>query len=367
MAQGWIEQPATNYVACWRDADGKKHKKTIGPRKRDAQAFLAKVQTEIAAGTHVAPSGMLFSDFTDLWLERYARGSYATSTLAITENWIDAVLVPALGRKRLDKITTLDLQAFIDELPRARGGENELTPATRKRYMNTIRSMFGKAVEWKMLQANPSTAVTTPKASRHKELRVLTPAELKLFLGALPEDYLPLFKTLAYTGIRLGEALALEWEDIDLKARTIRVNKSVYKKTVGPTKTQNSLRTVSIPPSLVKNLVRGDSKLVFPNQDGTYFNQHNLRHRIFQPTCLKVGLAERVEDPTNKSKKRYVGLRIHDLRHTFASIMIANGETALMVKQAMGHGSINTTFDVYGHLFPDDKHAASDRFDEAVA
>lgn len=359
MANGSIILRGDKYYAYWTDPSGKRKGKVIGPRKKEAQEFLRKVHLEMRDGSYVSPSKMRWEEFVDKWLAEYARLTYKPDSYKAISTWISSVLRPAFAGKQVSRVSTSDLQGFYATLTRRDG--QPLAPASIRRYHNVVLSMFSVATDWEMVSRNPATGVRLPRVE-HKEMIVLSPQELRAFLAEVPDTYRDLFSTLAYTGLRFGEALALEWDHIDFDLKTVRVVSG---------KTHNARRTVPMPKTLAA-LLRERHRalgcptggLVFPSEAGGRLNAHNLRHRVFQRASVRAGLGEWA-DPENE--RLYRGFRIHDLRHTYASMLIANNESPKLVSMVMGHGSIRTTYDRYGHLFPDAKQDAGDRLDALIS
>jgi integrase len=193
----------------------------------------------------------------------------------------------------------------------------------------------------------------------------LTREELGLLLQTCQEhfpDYYPFVLLLARTGLRLGEAIAVQWGDIDMHGRFIEVKRAFSGPLLSTPKNGKPRRvdmsqqlTATLSTLLVERktatLRKGWSEVpawVFISEEGTPYNRGNFRWRIWYKLLEKAGLRR---------------IRIHDLRHTFASLLIQNGESLVYVKEQMGHYSIQLTVDTYGHLIPGGNTAAVDRLD----
>jgi integrase len=164
----------------------------------------------------------------------------------------------------------------------------------------------------------------------------LTPDEVRELLDAADRDDYALLATACMTGMRQGELLALRWDDIDWRSGTIRVHRSVYRGDFIDPKTAHSVRTIGMSKRLAAILM--DHKVaapyspwdfVFCSKDGTPLDQANLYNRMFQPTLRRAGLRR---------------IRFHDLRHTYASMLINQGENLKYVQSQLGHASITTTW-----------------------
>jgi integrase len=229
--------------------------------------------------------------------------------------------------------------------------------ATVQKALVMLKGMLKQAVEWDYLRVNPAQNVKAPRRE-HVEMDALTPDEIHTFLAALAPEWRPLFFTAIFTGMRLGELLALQWSDVDWRGGTIRVRRSVWQGQFQDPKTRNAVRTIGMSPRLRTVLMEhkldapwSEHDLVFCTADGGLLDDANLRHRVFEPSLRVAGLRK---------------IRIHDLRHTFASLLINQGENLKYVQQQLGHASITTTVDRYGHLMPDAHVGASQRLDATV-
>jgi integrase len=352
MARGFVKKRGKMWYAYWRDQRGTQHAKSIGTRKHDAEAFVTRMQTQVDDGSYrdLIPTG--FEDYATIWLRDYAAVQVKPSTLSGYRSMLKSSLIPFFGNAPLTSITTADVQRYIRErLDAGRSG------ATVHKAVVMLKGMLKQSVEWSYLRVNPAQVVKAPPRE-HKEMSFLTPAEVPVFLDALPEEWRPLFFTLIFSGMRLGELLALKWSDIDWDAGTIRISRSVWHGEFQEPKTRNAVRTVGMSDRLRWTLMdrmlaapQSPHDLVFCTAEGGLLDQANLRHRVFEPALAAAGFRK---------------IRIHDLRHTYASLLINNGENLKYAQQQLGHASITTTVDRYGHLMPDAHVGAGQRLDASV-
>lgn len=352
MARGSVHKRGAIYHAYWRDGSGKQHTKAIGPRKKEAEAFLDTVQAEIHAGTYRELKQATFAEFGQLWLETYAELNVKPSTLATYRSRINGAYARAFGTRKLSTIGPEDVQRFLTHK-----NTEGVSASTVRAYLVQLREVFSHAVLWGYLARNPCDGIKAPRVL-HKEMGFLTPDEVRALLDAADPDDHALLATAVMTGMRQGELLALQWDDIDWRAGTIRVHRSVYRGDFIDPKTTYSVRTVGMTKRLAAILM--DRKiaapyspwdLVFCSKDGTPLDQANLYNRMFQPTLRRAGLRR---------------IRFHDLRHTYASMLINQGENLKYVQAQLGHASITTTVDRYGHLMPDAHVGASERLDATL-
>ena len=271
--------------------------------------------------------------------------------------------------KRLDQITRQDLRDLI-----AAKREAGLAWNSVRNLICPLRELLNHAVDDGVLAASPATRLgklNKRPAERSQDTNPFTREELRLYLDTarqhFPHTY-PFFLTLARTGLRLGEALALQWEAIDWQGGFLEV-RYAYCHTSRRLQTPKNGKTRRVDMSrqlteILKTLLTERKKdtlkngwgevpsWVFVNEAGGMIDGDNLRQRVHRGILKKAGL-------------RHV--RLHDLRHTFASLLIQNGESLAYVKEQLGHHSIQITVDTYGHLVPGGNRQAVDRLDDPVA
>jgi len=352
MARGFVKKRGRVWYAYWRDPMGKQRGKAIGTRKKEAEAYVTRMQAKMSDGTYREIMQITFSEFAEMWLRNYATVQVKPSTLKNYRSMMHSSLIPFFGDVPLSAIRTADVQQYVAE--RLATG---VTGATVQKALIMLKGMLKQAVQWDYLHANPAQPVKAPRRE-HREMDSLTPAEIPAFLNAFEPEWRPLFFTAIFTGMRLGELLALQWSDIDWRSGTIRVRRSVWNGQFQEPKTRNAVRTIGMSPRLSTVLMEhkldtpwSSHDLVFCTASGDFIDQANMRHRVFEPALRAAGIRK---------------MRIHDLRHTFASLLINQGENLKYVQQQLGHASITTTVDRYGHLMPDAHVGASRRLDATV-
>ena len=184
---------------------------------------------------------------------------------------------------------------------------------------------------------------------------VFTPEEIRRLLDTQEEPLRTLLLMAALTGMRQGELFGLLWEDIDFAAHLIHVRRSRWRGTLGRPKSRRSRRAIDMPPTLEAALRRLSatrrSKFVFCSERGTPLDADNFRHREFPQALRRAGLRR---------------VRFHDLRHTYTSLLIAHGAHPKYIQVQLGHASIQTTLDRYGHLMPQLHQAEAQKLDQLV-
>ena len=247
-----------------------------------------------------------------------------------------------------------------------------LSPQTVRHARSTLRRALHDAQRDGILNRNVASLARPPRAAR-REMRALTAAEVgRLIEGTAGDRFGPLYATAAGTGLRLGELLGLSWSDIDLEARQLTVRRSLSRAHGGgfelaEPKTARSRRTVMLPAIALDALRRQKARqaadrlaagTAWQDERGLVFT--DALGRSGDPSAASVAFrtaADRLGLP----------VRLHDLRHTAASLMLAGGVPLKVVSEALGHSSIAITADVYSHVTPDLRREAADAMDRALS
>jgi len=347
-------------ASVWSAREGKRLRKTF-PTLSAARAWRAEAQTAIRRGTLRAPIATTVREAGEALVEGMRSGRirtrsgdrYKPSAIRSYEAALRDRIFPELGGKRLGDVQRRDVQRLADDLL-AEGRD----PSTIRNALMPLRVIYRRAVEDGDLSVNPCANLRLP-AVRGRRERIASPEEAQRLLAALPERDRPAWATALYAGLRRGELMALLWEDVDLAAGVIRVERSYDDKgrvEIEP-KSRAGRRTVPIVGALRDVLVDHkarqdrDGGLVFGSSAETPFVPSNLWRRA-QRAWRRAGL-----DP--------IGL--HEARHTFASVLIAAGVNAKAITTYMGHASIQTTYDLYGKLMPGSESEAAALVDAYLA
>ncbi len=333
--------------------------------KREAEKLLALEVAKYQSSGWYPSSSALFRDFAEKWLQNHVHGGYKPSTIYGYGLTLHAHLLPAFGHYRLDRITPEAVQAFLNE--RLKAGMN---PVTLNRLVRQLRTVLEHARRWRYISENPVDLVERPRV-RKRPMDYLRPDEIGRFLDAAPANRRLLFKSAILTGLRMGELLAMKWGHLDWHSGRYHVVESLWWgkggfQFVSP-KTESSQRAIRLQPGLLaelrtnrelqeqQRLLFGDASqdlgLIFCQPNGRPLNPNNLLNRDFRRTLQHAGLRR---------------MRFHDLRHTFASLMIAQGEHPKTIQEAMGHSSIGMTMNTYGHLLPRLQEEAADRLEASL-
>ncbi|WP_372595565.1 tyrosine-type recombinase/integrase [Actinotalea sp.] len=258
---------------------------------------------------------------------------------------------PRLGPLPVDAITREAVTAWIGwQRQQTTNRGRAYSPKSIANAHGLLSAVLSRAVELDLVGRNVAHKVPLPSDAEGPEMVILTEAEFIALLTATPAHWRPLVGTLFLTGLRWGEATALTPDDLDLDADTpvLRVSRAWKKGAagvyLGAPKTRKGRRTVSLPPELVPVLRaqaqgRAGGDLLFTAAQGGRVSAQHFHGRVWRPALAAAGLTKRP--------------RVHDLRHSHASHMLAQGEDIYSLSRRMGHESVKVTGDVYGHLLPD--------------
>lgn len=349
---------------------------TVKGTKGEAQRALREMLNSVERGGYVKPSRVTVGEWLKEWLNGYVELNCSPRTKASYEMIIRRHIIPELGMIPLSQVEPRHLQALYSR-QRARGrvqGKGQLSSQTVRYCHSLVAEALGYAVKMGLIGRNVALAIDAPRVE-HKAMSTLAPEDVPKFLEAAAETpYYAFFYTLLYTGMRRGEALALRWKNVDLGLPSLSVTASLsvvetaYKLNgsyvIKEPKTPHSRRQIALPPSLVLVLRQRraeqkrqgdllgkaltDNDFVFAHPDGTPLDPSTVSHALAN-IIRKVGLPH---------------IRLHDLRHTHATVMLKASVHPKVVSERLGHSSIRITLDTYSHVLPGIQEAAAQRFDD---
>ena len=346
------------------------HRKTVHGTKKDAEVELAKFVTEVQNGLVVDGKSLRFSEFTEIWKRDYGSKELAPTTYKRYCRMLETRILPYFGHFYINKIRPTDIMKFYDllekdtQLVRKKGNNGSKTkkPLSGKTILEhhrLLRAMLHKAVYWQLIVANPAERVQAPKARKPKR-RSYDDEQTKILLENLEKlsveetKYKVAIILTVFTGVRLGELMGLEWQDVDFKNGIISINRSsqylsdmgVFTKTP---KTESSIREIAIPEFIISLLE--EYKLWYEEQKSIYGELWTNSDRLF------VQADGKPMHPSSISKwfVKYVStiglpvINFHGLRHTNASLLVAQNVDIAVVSARLGHAQISTTLDFYVH------------------
>ena len=354
------------------DLNGKPmiHRKTVHGTKKDAEVELAKFVTEVQNGLVIDGKSLKFSEFTEIWKRDYGSKELAPSTYKRYCRMLETRLLPYFGHFYINKIRPTDIMKFYDllekdtQLIRKKGNngtktKKPLSGKTILEHHRLLRAMLHKAVYWQLIVANPAERVQPPK-SRKPKRKSYDDEQTKILLENLEllsskdTKYKVAIILTVFTGVRLGELMGLEWQDVDFKNGIISINRSSqYLADMGVftkvPKTESSIREIAIPEFIISLLE--EYKLWYEEQKSVYGELWTNSDRLF------VQADGKPMHPSTISKwfVKYVGqiglpvINFHGLRHTNASLLVAQNIDIAVISARLGHAQISTTLDFYVH------------------
>jgi integrase len=328
------------WQARYRDRSGRQRTRTF-LTKGEARTFLGTVETDLAKGTWTDPAlaKVRFSTYTTRWRESLAH--LRPGTLNNVDSFLHCHILPGFGTWQIGRIEPADIRTFVAELV-----EKGLAPSTVAAVYRVLARILATAEIDGVIAGTPCRGIKLPRQTTSTEPCFLSPAEVRRLAEAIEDRYRVLVYTAAYTGMRWGELAGLGVQRLDLLRGTIEVTEALTEVNghvrIGPTKTGKS-RTLSIPRFLVALLA--EHLATFPTAGGYVFSsaegtplRRNFYRRHYKPAVKRAGLPDT--------------LRFHDLRHTCAALLIAQGAHPKEIQERLGHSTIQLTFDRYGHLLP---------------
>lgn len=345
---------------------GGKQRKLSARTMAEAKKKRAAYVTDDARGEFFEASQMTFREYAEEWVERHtgANGTLRSGTRQNYRNDLARAAFRFFGeRQRLCDLRPKDMAQFAAWLcnPVEQGGKRLSDNTVRNRF-TPVRACLATAVEEGLIRHSPAANTRLPRVERiigdegdeGGEARAFTREQLATILRMIHPRHRPLLELLAATGLRIGEAVGLEWRHLELSTRpVVKVRQRYYRGEMGPPKTSAGRRDVPLPPAVARTLRElrvktkrpGDTDPVFVNTRGNRLRQESIRHDYLRPVLEEVGVP---------------WASLHTFRHTCATMLFAAGRNPIQVARWLGHRSSSITLDVYAHLLDDDLGDALD-------
>jgi len=352
------------YTGMGPEGKPRRHFETVHGHKGDAQKRLNELLVSLEKGIPVPTGRLTVAEHLHNWLEGYVKTNCSTRTLEGYTAIIECHLIPALGNTQLKHLHPQAIQSYY-------GKACEKLSARTVHHQHRVLSQSLKyAVRQGYLGRNPAELVDPP-SPRKKAMRTLTPGEVEVLLNTAADNhYYPVIYTAVSTGLRQAELLGLRWRDIDLDMLSISVSQVLYKRygicEFKEPKTSHSRRRVAMTPKLALYLreYRAERESLYwqlgqpLTLDSLVFG--SLEGKPLDPSVLSHDFARVVK------RAGLRGVRFHDLRHTFASLMLLRGAKPKVISEALGHASVAFTMDTYSHIIEGMQEDAMALLDEVL-
>ena len=353
----------------WRGAvtlpDGRR-KYFRGDTRREVADKIAKALVDLQNGVLLPPDKQTFGQFLTRWLEDVAKPSVRPATYTSYEQLARVHILPdSIAKRPLSKLTPQDVQAFLN-----RKQQGDISARTVQYLHAVIRRALEIALRWGFVVRNVAKLVEPPRVKR-QEVKPLSPEQAKTFLEAAKEDRLYAMYVVALAlGLRQGELFGLKWEDVDFDTGTLRIVRALQRIDGKPQfvepKSDKSRRVIALPRFVVDTLrehkVRQleerllvgsrwqDWGLVFSTSVGTPLENSNTL-KAFKALLRRAGLPD---------------MRFHDLRHSAASLLLAQGLSPRVIMEVLGHSQIGLTMNTYAHVLPALQREAAEAMDKLL-
>lgn len=384
--------------------------------QKELSAFVSDFEEKIRTSSIYDGSRLTFRQYAEKWLAGYAVHNVSQGVREEYSRMLEKRILPAIGSVKLSELVPLRIQDFYDGL-----SADGLKPSSVKRHHAVINSIMKNAYQFGVIRENPCERCILPKVTEKYKYTIWNPEQVKVFLHALEADYKhyyaerirqdsagnryavasystdtsvsamfqALYYLAIYSGARRGELAALTWEDLDLKKSEVRISKAVSR-TIGSgqiekdPKTAAGFRKITLPSSCMEKLkLWRREMLTLYMHLGSLWHGHERndfdKNHIFiqRDSGLPINvdtiskkfqdIVQMYNDSCEDPAKRLPVIRFHDVRHTSASLMIANNIDVVTVSHRLGHAKPSTTMDIYSHALPSNDKHASDVLDALIS
>ena len=371
--RGNVHKRGTTWSAVWDEphgADGKRQQRKKGgfKTKKDAEAHLTQVLASLERRSYVQPAKLTVGQYlTEQWMPGL---QVRESTKRAYTSHVNVYFVPRIGHLPLQQLDKADVRKVFADLVSEGGSRKVLSASTIRRIFATLRVAINAALADDLIARSPLLGLKLA-VPRKPEIQVWSAAEIRFFLDGIADERLhPLYLFMATTGVRRGEAAGLRWCDVDLDAGCTAIRRQILQNGKilmdGQPKTRSGSRSLSLDDHTVATLRRHrarqaterlawgsayqDTDLVFAREDGLPLRPEYIGTR-FNRLQKKVGMKH---------------IRLHDLRHSHATLMLTQGISAKVVSERLGHSSISITLDTYSHVLPSMGEEAAQQSADAI-
>lgn len=354
----------------------RKYKTLKGVTKKQAEKIMRDMITELERGTYIEESPQTVAEWLDKWYETFKKPGISVTTQRGYEGQIKGIKACEIASKRLQDVTHMDVQDWVNNLSQHSPITGKpLSPKTVKNIFNNLNAAMKKAVDSDMIRKNPCNGVELPKCQKYQG-QVYDEEDVKKLMSACEGTEMEIPVTLAVTlGLRRGELLALKWSKIDFEKLTITIDENLVEtsKSINNSrvitkdpKTTNGIRTIKITDMLANRLKKhkvecSKNKLFMGSKynpgdyvvcqtNGSPYLPNTLS-RMFRKLLLKNNLKI---------------IRLHDLRHTNATLMMKNGISAKEAQLRLGHSDVSVTLGTYSHVLPSMEESTAHTIESSI-
>ena len=354
-----VRKRGNSYFLDFYDDQGERQRLSMpkGTTKKVAQDKLDDIRRQLREGTYMAPCKIpTFKEVAQEWLE-HKKMNLRASTWTVYEGHTRNHF-KEFDHLYINRITTQMVEKFISER-QAQG----MNLNTLKKILVSMGQIFFLAVKRGYCIKNPVSEADRPRGQggekEGESIRILPPNQISKLLEQVGKPkYKMLFSLAIFSGARQGELLGLKWSDIDWENSQIHIQRTFNNQAFFDTKTKGSNRKIDIGPTTIKALKEwklacppGELDLVFPTEKGTPMNHNNMVNRYFRPALKAAGIEQ---------------IRFHDMRHTYASLLIEQGENIKYIQTQLGHSTPTVTLNVYAHLMKPTNQAAAKKLESMI-
>ena len=355
------------------DDKGKRIQKRYGKfkTKKDAEKACNEMIYQLEHGTFVVPKELTLEAYLKEWLEESCKSKLTPCTYAGYKVNIEKHILPTLGKIPLQKLQPIQIQRLYNDKLYSESNQDGLSPSIIRYIHSVLRKALNNALKMQYVQRNVCEAVELPKIKK-TEANFLNKDEVAKMLEAFKGNdvYIPTLLAVGL-GLRRGEILGLQWKDFDFEKRLVTIRRALLPlKTDGQMfsecKTEKSNRTLAVPDNILTCLKQvrreqmenklffgreyQDYDLIYCNPDGSPVTPNSFNHR-FDEALKKAGLKH---------------VRVHDLRHTNASLMLSQGVPMKVASERLGHTTIGITMDLYSHIDVELQYDAAEKLNTAI-
>ena len=343
--------------------------------KKEASTAISRLKVDADEGTFIKASNDTFQAVYDLWLEQY-RNTVKESTLQKTMELFNNHILPAFGNMKMEKITVSFCQKKINEWFKFHSKYNVM-----KNYTSAVLKF---AIRMDLIKSNPMDKITVPrkmaKVDQDDELKYYNKEELQHFFSCCREDatqsnnllWITLFRLLAFSGMRKGEALALTWKDLDFQNETVSISKTVARGLgnrllIQTPKTATSKRTIILD-GITLSMLSTWRKRQAMDFLKLGFNTMNEEQLIFPNTKNELMIPTKPDQKLDRMIKKngLTRITVHGFRHTHCSLLFEAGASIKEVQDRLGHADIQTTMNIYAHVTEKAKEKTAEKFAKYV-